>query len=120
MPFDFNVDVRLNDDSDPQQTQYINLTIEVVTPGVQQLSGTWRGASVFVPSSSGEFLWDGRPDQMEAFVYDGPVSGGRFIMGLNDFTDGSGGLPPRGASGGGAITDPVNPTFLATITWEIT
>lgn len=119
--FDFNVDVKLTDVDDPTNFQYINMTIGSAPPGSTRLVGTWRGASVFVPSSGGEFDWDGRPAQREAFAFDGPSAGSRLVLGLNDFAAPGGGLPQRGATGGGAVVDPSNPgSFLNTISWEIT
>jgi hypothetical protein len=120
MPFDFNVDVKLTDEDDPSLVQFINMTIDVVPVGAQQLRGEWRGASVFVPSTGGEFDWDGRPNQNEAFVFDGSSAGARLVLGLNDFSDSQGGLPNRGATGGGSVLDPTNPAFLNTIICEIT
>lgn len=120
MPFDFNVDVRLTDDNDPDSVQFINMTIGSVPAGADRLLGDWRGAAVFLPSSSGEFDWDGRSGQQVAFVFDGPSAGSRLVLGLNDFAAPGGGLPHRGATGGGAVTDPDNPQFLGTVKWEIT
>src|SRR5262245_25058172 len=120
MPFDFNVDVKLTDANDPSSVQFINMTIEVVPPGAQQLSGEWRGASVFVPSSSGEFDWDARPGQNVAFVFDGRASGTRMVLGLAEFGSSSGGLPATGDNGGGSVLDPNNPAFLGDVRWEIT
>src|SRR5260221_3525918 len=45
----------------------------------QQLTGTWRGGSVFVPSSGGEFTWDGRAGHEVAFVFDGPSTGSQVV-----------------------------------------
>jgi hypothetical protein len=118
--FDFKVDVRLTDENDPTSSQFLNMTIGSVPPGATRLLGEWRGASVYVPSSGGEFDWDGRPGQGAAFVFDGPSAGSRLVLGLNDFVAPGGGLPPRGATGGGAVTDPNNPAFLGTVRWEIT
>ncbi len=118
--FDFNVDVKLTDVNDPGSVQFINMTIGSVPPGADRLLGDWRGASVFLPSSEGEFDWDGRPGQGAAFVFDGPSAGSRLVLGLNDFVDPGGGLPRRGASGGGAVTDPDDPSFLGDVRWEIT
>lgn len=73
--FDFNVDVKLTDENDPSSSQFINMTIGSVPPGATRLLGEWRGASIFVPSSGGEFEWDGRPGQGAAFVFDGPRQG---------------------------------------------
>ncbi|MFD4415973.1 hypothetical protein [Streptomyces sp. NPDC058476] len=120
MAFDFNVDVRLTDDSDSSSVQFINMTIESAPPGVDQLTGEWRGASVFVPSDSGEFDWDGRPDSQGALVFDGPSADGRVVVGLNDFVAPGGGLPSTGATGGGTVVDPNSSQFLGDITWEIT
>jgi hypothetical protein len=117
---DFNVDVRLIDANDPDSVQFINMTIDSVPPGADRLLGDWRGASVFVPSSGGEFDWDARPGQGTAFVFDGPSADGRLVLGLLDFIDSGGGLPPRGASGNGSVTDPDNPRFLGDVKWEIT
>jgi hypothetical protein len=117
---DFNVDVRLTDANDPDSVQFINMTIGSVPSGADRLLGEWRGASVFVPSSGGEFDWDGRPGQGTAFVFDGPSAGARLVLGLLDFVDPGGGLPARGASGNGSVTDPDNPGFLGDVKWEIT
>ena len=119
MAFDFNVDVRLTDENDPSQVQFINMTIDIVPPGAQQLRGDWRGASVFVPSAGGEFDWDDRPGQHVAFVFDGPSASAQIVLGLNDFSDPQGGLPQTGATGGGTVLDPVSPSFLGTVRWEI-
>lgn len=120
MAFDFNVDVKLTDVNDSSQSQFINTTIATAPPGVKQLRGQWRGASVIVPSSGGEFDWDGRPGHEVAFVFDGPSSGARLVLGLNDFVGPGGSLPPRGSKGGGSVTDPDNPQFLGDVNWEIT
>lgn len=116
---DYNVDVQLTDSADPKSVQFINMTIGSAPPGVKQLRGEWRGASVFVPSAHGEFDWDGRPGQNVAFVFDGPSAGARLVVGLNDFATSQGGLPQRGATGGGTVLDPANPAFLGTIRWCI-
>ena len=120
MSFDFNVDVRLTDVNDPDSVQFINMTIESVPSGSDRLLGEWRGASVFVPASEGEFDWDGRPGQGTAFVFDGLSADARLVLSLLDFVATSGGLPPRGATGGGSVLDPNNPQFLGDINWEIT
>ena len=120
MPFDFNVDVKLTDVNDPTNVQFINMTIGTVPPGAQRLSGDWRGASVFVPSSSGEFDWDGRPSQQVAFIFDGPSADGRMVLGLQDFVNAQGGLPRRNATGNGFILDPTDPLFRGQVTWLIT
>lgn len=120
MAFDFNVDVKLTDTSDPSVFQYVNLTIATVPAGATQLRGTWRGASVFVPSTGGEFDWDGRPGHEVAFVFDGPSGSGRVVIGLLDFIGASGKLPARGAGGAGEVLDPNSPTFREEITWKIT
>ncbi|MER7585211.1 hypothetical protein [Kitasatospora sp. NPDC097691] len=120
MSFDFNVDVKLTDDNDSTSSQFINMTIESAPPGIERLLGEWRGASVFIPASQGEFDWDGRPGHAVAFVFDGLSSNARLVLGLNDFVGSSGGLPQRGSTGGGVVTDPDNPQFLGDVTWEIT
>lgn len=120
MAFDFNVDVRLTDVNDPSSVQFLNMTIASVPSGADRLTGEWRGASVFVPSGSGEFDWDGRPGSPGALVFDGPSAGGRLVVGLNGFVAPGGGLPGTGATGGGTVVDPDNPQFLGDITWEIT
>ena len=120
MAFDFNVDVKLTDANDPSQVQFINMTIGVAPVGAQQLRGQWRGDLIFVPSSSGEFDWDGRPGQHVAFIFDGPSVAAQIVLGLNDFANSHGGLPGRGASGGGSVLDPTNPSFIGTVRWEIT
>jgi hypothetical protein len=120
VPFDFNVDIKLTDANDSSQVQFINATIAVVAPGVQQLSGDWRGASVFVPSSGGGFDWDGRPGQGAAFFFDGPSSNTRLVLDLLGFVGPGGTLPPRGATGAGSVMDPTNPSFLGDVLWEIT
>jgi len=119
MPFDFNVDVKLTDANDPSQIQFINMTIASAPPGAQRLIGEWRGASVFIPASRGEFDWDGRPGHHVAFVFDGLSSDTKLVIGLLDFATPQGELPKRGAKGDGSVTDPVNPSFLGTINWEI-
>jgi hypothetical protein len=118
--FDFNVDVKLTDKNNRTSVQFINMTIANVVPGVQQLRGTWRGAPVFVPSSGGEFEWDGRPGQDLALVYDGPAAELRLVLGLTGFKAQNGGLPARGAKGGGTVSDPSRPTFRGDVLWEIT
>lgn len=120
MAFDFNVDVKLTDANDASSVQFINMTIGTAPSGAQRLLGDWRGASVFVPSAGGEFDWDGRPDQRVAFVFDGPSANGRMVLGLQDFAKPGGGLPPRGATGGGSVLDPDNPSFLGDVRWQIT
>ncbi|MGW1077867.1 hypothetical protein [Streptomyces sp. NPDC002537] len=118
--FDFNVDVKLTDVSDPNRFQFINMTIASVPPGATQLRGTWRGASVFVPSTSGEFDWDGRSGHEVAFVFDGPAMNARVVVGLLNFIGAPGRLPGRGATGGGEVLDPDQPSFREEITWRIT
>jgi hypothetical protein len=120
MSFDFNVDVRLTDATDPNSVQFLNMTIGTVPPGADRLHGEWRGASAFVPSSGAEFDWDGRPGHGTAFVFDGASADGRLVLGLNDFVSAGGGLPRRGAMGGGSVTDPKNPQFLGDVTWSVT
>jgi hypothetical protein len=120
MSFDFNVDVRLTDKNDPDSVQFINMTIGTVAGGADRLLGDWRGASVFVPSSEGEFDWDGRPDQQVAFIFDGPSAGARLVLGLQGFVDANGALPSTGDSGTGEVLDPNNPGFLGEVIWEIT
>jgi hypothetical protein len=120
MPFDFNVDVRLTDVNDADSVQFINMTIGSVPAGSDRLLGDWRGAAVFVPSSAGEFDWDGRPGQGVAFVFDGPSAGARMVLGLSGFVAFNGGLPPRGAKGSGSVVDPDDPQFLDEVIWEIT
>lgn len=120
MPFAYNVDVKLTDENDASSFQFINMTIESVPSGATQLRGEWRGAPVFLPASSGEFDWDGRPGQKAAFVFEGLSANGKIILGLNDFASPTGGLPGRGSTGGGAVIHPIDPTFLGTIVWVIT
>jgi hypothetical protein len=55
----YNADVKITDRVNPGRSQFINLTIANVQPGAERLQGEWRGAG-FVPSSGGEFNWDGR------------------------------------------------------------
>ncbi|HZF91432.1 hypothetical protein [Streptomyces sp.] len=120
MHFDFNVDVRLTDANNPGSVQSINMTIGSAPAGSDRLRGDWRGVPGFLPSSSGEFDWDGRQGHRVVFAFDGPSAGSRLVLGLNDFAAPGGGLPGRGARGGGAVTDPDNPQFLGTVRWEIT
>ncbi|MEV0360824.1 hypothetical protein AB0H71_32680 [Nocardia sp. NPDC050697] len=120
MAFDFNVDVRLTDANDPTSVQFINMTIGSAPPGADRLSGDWRGASVLIPADSGEFDWDDRPGMGTAFVFDGPSADARLVLGLLDFRAPGGGLPPRGASGAGSVTDPDDPQFLGDVTWKVT
>lgn len=117
--FQYNIDLKLRADAAPHTVEFINMTIEVVPPGAQQLRGTWRGPGNLVPSTGGEFDWDGRVGHQVAFVFDGPSAGARLVVGLLHFI-GPGGLPTAGISGGGSITDPNNPQFLADITWTVT
>ncbi|MGW2256076.1 hypothetical protein ACWCXH_38935 [Kitasatospora sp. NPDC001660] len=116
----YNVDVKLTDAGDPNAFQFINMNISAIPPGATQLRGYWRGASAFIPSSGGEFDWDGRPGQEVAFIFDGPSSDARLVLDLQDFISPQGGLPEIGATGGGNILDPNTPTFLGNIHWEIT
>ncbi|MFI9508115.1 hypothetical protein [Nocardia sp. NPDC052566] len=120
MAFDFNVDVKLTDAADPDSVQFINMTIDAVPAGVTQLSGTWRGASVFVPASNGEFDWDGRPGHEVAFVFDGSSSGARLVLGLLGFIGASGKLPGRGTTGDGEVLDPTQPAFRGEVRWKVT
>ncbi|MEV6392963.1 hypothetical protein [Nocardia xishanensis] len=120
MAFDFNVDVELTDANDPASVQFINMTIESAPAGSDRLLGEWRGASVFVPAESGEFDWDDRPGAGTAFVFDGASADARLVLGLLDFRAPGGGLPGRGTSGAGSITDPDDPQFLGDIKWRIT
>lgn len=117
---DFNVDVRLTDVNDPDGVQFINMTIDSAPPGTDHLLGEWRGTQLFVPSSAGEFDWDGGSGQGTAFVFDGPSAGARLVLGLLDFKASTGGLPTSGATGTGSVTDPDNPQFLGDVTWEVT
>jgi hypothetical protein len=119
MPFDFNVDVKLTNANDPSQVQFINMTIVSAPAGVQQLSGEWRGAPVFVRSSGGDFDWDGRPG-LGAFVFDGPANNARFVLGLVDFAGPGGTLPSTGATGTGSLSDPDDPSFTGDVRWEVT
>ncbi|MFE6777815.1 hypothetical protein [Streptomyces sp. NPDC057702] len=116
--FDFNVDVKLTVKADPSRTQFVNMTITTVPPGAQQVDGTWRGASVFVPSTGGDFLWDGRPGQDVAFLSDSATN--KVVVGLAGFVGSPGKLPGRGKSGTGEVIDPVQPQFREAITWKIT
>jgi hypothetical protein len=118
MPSDYNVDVRLRDANDASRVQFINMTANVVPPEV--VRGSWRGASVFVPSSGGEFEWDGQT----AHFFDGTVASRRIVLDLVRFADSSGQLPQSGATGSGMISDgnedPDRPVFIGDVTWEIT
>ncbi|MFE0186701.1 hypothetical protein [Streptomyces sp. NPDC058989] len=116
--FDFNADVKLTVKANPSKVQFVNMTIGTVPGGADQLDGTWRGASVFVPSTGGNFHWDGRPGQQVAFLSDGAT--GKVVVGLLGFIGAPGKLPGRGASGNGEVIDPVNPQFREAITWKIT
>ncbi|CAM5563575.1 hypothetical protein [Streptomyces abikoensis] len=115
----YNVDVKLTDKNDPGRSQFINMTIDTVPSGATKLRGTWRGASVFVPSAKGDFLWDGRAGQEFAEAYDGPESGARVVLGLQKFIGAPGKLPGRGASGAGLVLNPDDPAFRLDITWRI-
>ncbi|WP_438488908.1 hypothetical protein [Streptomyces sp. S186] len=114
----FNADVKLTVESDPSRTQFVNMTIDSVPGGADQLDGTWRGASVFVPSTGGSFHWDGRPGQDVAFLLDGAT--GNVTVSLLGFVGATGKLPGRGATGHGEVLDPVTKQFLDAIVWKIT
>jgi hypothetical protein len=118
--FDFNVDVQLSARHDPSRVQFVNMTIASVPPGADELSGQWRGGSVFVPSSGGDFDWAGRSPVEAAFVFDGPAADARLVLTLESFVAPSGGLPRRGATGQGAVSHPVNPILSLDINWKIT
>ncbi|QKW51555.1 hypothetical protein [Streptomyces buecherae] len=115
--FDFNVDVRLTVKADPGRFQFVNMTIGTVPGGATQLDGTWRGASVFVPSTGGDFHWDGT-GQGSAILEDSATN--KAVVGLLGFRGAPGKLPGTGASGNGEVLDPVNPQFREAITWKIT
>jgi hypothetical protein len=120
--FGFNVDVKLTDANDPTSFQFINITIANVPPGAQVLTGTWRGASVFVPSSGGDFLWQVTADGSTAVAtaFDGPISLKRYVLILTPFIGPNGGLPQRGAQGTATVINPDDQSMLGDATWVIT